>query len=178
MLRKTARQLEIPAVAVSDVFFLHEQDRQTQRLLRAIACNTSLSRLPAEQSAGRESYLAKPREYSNRFQIWPEVIADTHAIAERCVFQGPDFGLILPPYRTATAEEANALLRRAAFSGAGERYGAPLPIKVVERLEHELQIIAPMGFSSYFLVVRDIVRSGELAPVAVVQAQPRWWRIA
>jgi error-prone DNA polymerase len=28
---------------------------------------------------------------------------------------------------------------------------------VVERLEHELRIIAQMGFSTYFLVVRDIV---------------------
>lgn len=155
---KIADQLNIPAVAVSDVFFLSQHDRQTYDLLRAIACNTSLSRLPKEERARPENYLATLQEYNNRFQIRPEVLCATHEIAERCVFQGPDFGLVLPPFKNATVEEANVLLRQAAFSGAGERYGNQLPDKVTARLEHELQIIAAMGFSSYFLVVRDIVR--------------------
>ena len=86
------------------------------------------------------------------------MIRNTHEIAERCTFQGPDFGLVLPPFKEATADETNALLRRAAFFGARKRYGDHLPAKVLNRLEHELQVIATMGFSSYFLVVSDIVR--------------------
>jgi DNA polymerase-3 subunit alpha/error-prone DNA polymerase len=157
-LYKLARHLNMPAVAVSDVFFLHQHCMKTHDLLRAIACNTSLSRLPQKEKATAENYLAPLHEYTNRFQIWPEVISATHEIAERCIFQGPDFGLVLPPFKKATKKEADSLLRQTAFAGARERYGTPLPDKVRARLEHELQIIAAMGFSSYFLVVRDIVR--------------------
>lgn len=157
-LRKIARQLEIPAAAVSDVFFLHRQDRQTQALLRAIACNTSLSRLSGEQKAVRSGYLADTQEYTRRFHVWPEAIRNTHDIADRCAFQGPDFGLVLPPYRDATPEGADILLRRAVMEGARERYGDRLPANVIERLEHELRIISRMEFSGYFLVVRDITR--------------------
>ena len=48
-------------------------------------------------------------------------------------------------------------MRQAAFAGARRRYGRELGEAVVERLEHELAIIARMGFSSYFLVVDKIV---------------------
>ena len=48
-------------------------------------------------------------------------------------------------------------LRAEAYAGARRRYGEELSEAVVERLEHELAIIAPMGFAAYFLIVRDIV---------------------
>ncbi len=157
-LRNAAHRLGIPATAIADVFFLHKQEYQAHKLLRAIALNTSLSRLPAAKTASPQSYLATAGEYKRRFQVWPEVIRNSHAIAERCSFQGPQFGLVLPPFNNKTPAEADALLRRAAFSGAKKRYGDQLPQAVINRLEHELQVIAAMGFSSYFLVVRDIVR--------------------
>ena len=157
-LRKAAHRLGIPATAVADVFFLHKQENQAHALLRAIALNTSLSRLPAAETASPQSYLATAGEYKHRFQVWPEVIRNSHAIAERCSFRGPQFGLVLPPLDNKTPAEADTLLRRAAFAGAEKRYGNTLPQAVINRLEHELQIISTMGFSSYFLVVRDIVR--------------------
>lgn len=157
-LRRLARQLDIPAVAVANVLFLRPRDQQTLHLLRAIAKGTALSGLPVEEQNTRDCYLAEKQEYSRRFRIWPEVIRNTRAIAERCTFQGPEFGLVLPPYNNVSPEEANVLLRQAAFDGAEKRYGMPLAAKVKNRLDHELRIIADMGFSSYFLVVRDIVR--------------------
>ena len=53
--------------------------------------------------------------------------------------------------------DAEGELRERAYVGAEKRYGRPLPPAVVKRLEHELAVIAAMGFSSYFLVVHDIV---------------------
>ena len=54
-------------------------------------------------------------------------------------------------------ESAGEHLRDTAYRGARHRYGNDLPETVVDRLEHELAVIERMGFSSYFLVVRDIV---------------------
>lgn len=161
ILRKRARQWRIPACAICDMSFLHRQEPHAYHLLRAIAENCSLSRLPQQERLVADAFLASPQEYAHRFRMWPEVIQTSHVIAKRCRFQGPDFGLILPPYRNATVQKANWLLREAAFIGAQKRYGRSLSGKVVARLEHELQIIADMNFSGYFLVVRDIVRPVE-----------------
>ncbi len=158
VLRRTAGRLDIPSTAICDVFFLQKQHYTTCKLLQAIAHNSSLSRLPKEQIVLPQSCLATAGEYEHRFRVWPEVIRNSHVLAERCHFRGPQFGLVLPPFGSTTPAEADTLLRQSAFSGAEKRYGNPLPAAVVGRLKHELQIIASMGFSSYFLVVRDIVR--------------------
>ncbi len=62
----------------------------------------------------------------------------------------------MPPW---PENDADGHLRALAFAGAGQRYGNPLPQTVVTRLEHELTVISTMHFSSYFLVVHDIVGS-------------------
>jgi len=157
-LRKHARCLNVPCVAVVDTSILAQGEAKTLQILRAIAGNCSVSRLPVDQQMNAGKRLLSPREYERRYQIWPEVLHNTHAIAKRCEFHGPKFGLVLPPYKDLTSRDADGLLRRAALAGARERYGLPLPEKVIKRLNYELQIIASMGFSSYFLVVRDIVR--------------------
>ncbi len=53
--------------------------------------------------------------------------------------------------------DSDPALRKAAYKGARKRYGDDLSEAVVERMEHELHMIKKMGFSSYFLVVQDIV---------------------
>jgi error-prone DNA polymerase len=157
-LYRQARRLGVPAVAVPASFFLAPDDYHLHRLLRAIACRTSLSRLPAEECVSPAAGLASPAEYRRRFALWPEVVADTEAIADRCGFRGPDFGTVLPPYSSPDGREAAAVLRDQARVGACRRYGDPLPDRVVARLEHELRIIIDKGFAPYFLVVQEIVR--------------------
>ena len=157
-LRNHARLLNIPAMIVADTYILTRNEKRTLQILRAIAGNCSLSRLPVDQQMNTGKQLLSPGEYEQRYRIWPELLRNTRAIAERCEFHGPKFGLVLPPYKNLGNQDADHLLRRAALAGARQRYGSPLPKKVMKRLNHELQIIASMGFSSYFLVVRDIVR--------------------
>ncbi len=156
-LRTLAGRLGVMAVALPDVFFADPADHRLHRLQRAMATGTTLSRLPAGEAAGPGSFLDAPAAYAKRFAVWPETIANTRRIAEMCTFRGPEFGTVLPPYRNLSPARADARLRRAALAGARNRYGVPLPLPVTRRLDHELAIIAERGFSSYFLVVRDIV---------------------
>jgi DNA polymerase-3 subunit alpha/error-prone DNA polymerase len=157
-LRRAAKYLTVPLVATPGSFFLHPHDAAVHRLLRAIDLNTSLSRLTAADVAPPDAWLAPPAEYQRRFAICPEAIHATHAIAERLAFNGPRFGTVMPPLRNGNSAEPAARLRDAAYAGAHRRYGEELPEPVVDRLEHELQSIADMGFAAYFLIVRDIVR--------------------
>ncbi len=153
-LRQAAARLKVPVAAVPASFFLFPEDFPAHRLLRAVAGNTSLSRLSPADGAGPGAWLAGPEAYARRFAAWPEAIRATEKIAEKIAFSGPSFGLVLPPW---PGKDARGALRRQAYEGARRRYGAELSEPVVERLEEELAVIGQMGFSSYFLIVAEIV---------------------
>ncbi len=156
-LKRLARARGVPFVAVPGSFFLKTEDLPVHRMLRAIDLNTALSRLAPSDVAPADAWLAPPEVYAERFAAWPEAVGETAAVAERLAFDGPSSALILPPWRGKSGDSADQALRRAAYAGARRRYGRDLAETVVDRLEHELAVIAQMGFSSYFLVVRDIV---------------------
>jgi error-prone DNA polymerase len=183
--RTEARRLGVPAVAVPSSFFLVPDDTGIHRLLRAIARNTSLSRLqpsrdggaglgPAEPKRGKawkpsqgfhindvapiDAWLAPPAKYARRFDVWPETLAASDAIAERLTFTGPKLGLVMPPWRDENGRLSHEVLRERCYTGARKRYGVELHETVVDRIEHELVTILRMGFSTYFLVVEEIVK--------------------
>ena len=156
-LRKTSRYLGVPLVAVPGSFFTDPDDFKTHQMLRAIDLNTSISRLKPEDMAPYSAWLAPASEYVERFAVWPDVLHATEVLAERLTFNGPCHGLVLPPWIDPQSNDSEQVLRSAAYKGAQKRYGDDLPEIVVERMEHELDIIKKMGFSSYFLVVQDIV---------------------
>jgi error-prone DNA polymerase len=156
-LRQAARRLDLPLVAVPDSVVLTPADRDLHRLLRAIDANLSLGRVPEGDLAPEDAWLAPPAEYRRRFAALPRAVAAGEALAEALTFTGPRFGIVLPPWHGPDHRPAAAWLREAAYAGARRRYGNDLSEAVVERLEHELAVIERMGFSPYFLVVRDIV---------------------
>ncbi len=156
-LRQAARRLGAPVAATPGSFFLSAEEWAVHRLLRAIDGNTSISRLGKGDVAPTDAWLASPSEYRRRFEICPEALRAAAVLSERLTFTGPDFGIVLPPWEGKGGESADGKLRRAAYAGARRRYGKELSEAVVDRLEHELRIIGQMGFSSYFLIVREIV---------------------
>jgi len=155
---KLAKKLEITSVAVPDAYFLSPGDHKLHQLMRAIDNNTTISRLDPAETVTIYHYLTPPAEFTKRFSIWPDTVRNTLQVSERCSFEGPLTDLIMPTYKNLNKFHADRELHLRAFSGAACRYGNKLPQEVVTRLEHELKIIAEMGFSAYFLVVHDIVR--------------------
>lgn len=155
-----ARERGVAAVATPDSSIASESDADIYRLLRAIDSNSAFDR------EGRDGSLHSfngPAVYGERFAIWPEVVDASDELARKCEFTGPDWGWVMPPWEgDSSGQDAVGVLRRESYTGACRRYGDDLGEAVVERLEHELQVIADMGFPSYFLVVRDIIhRKGE-----------------
>jgi len=156
-LRLHAKDKKIPAVVTPNSDLAAKEERELHRLIRAIAegrCLDMHGPLEGEKGA---NYLRSQGEYQKSFAIWPEVLGATEKLADSCTFSGPEFGVVMPPWRNEGYSDATVALREKAYNGARERYGDDLGEEVVERLEYELKIIEQMGFSSYFLVVRDIV---------------------
>ena len=155
--RRAARRLDLPMVAVPGAFFADPGDHVVHRALRAMALKVTLPRLGPRDVAPADAWLAEPARYRRRFEVDPATLRATEVLAERCAFTGPDHGTVLPPWGGAD-QPATGALRRAAYRGARRRYGDDLSEAAVERLEHELRVIEEKGFSAYFLVVQQIVR--------------------
>ncbi|HEX7597066.1 MAG TPA: DNA polymerase III subunit alpha, partial [Polyangia bacterium] len=156
--RVRARRLGVPLVALLDNVGLQPRDHALHRVLRAIAGNTEFSWLDAREVFPPDAFFASPTMFARRFEACPEAMAGTQWVAERCTFRRPAHGLVLPPYADAQGRSSAEVLREQAYAGAAGRYGDDLSEVVVERLNYELGRIEEKGFSSYFLVVRDIVR--------------------
>jgi error-prone DNA polymerase len=163
---RAARRLGIGPVAVNDVHFVDARDFDLHRLLRAIALNTTLDRVPPEELASPQAWLKPPAEMERAYPHCPEGVAATVRIAEECSLDGPPWGaLVFPRYADLSIDGASpdaggdsfALLQARCEEGALWRYGAVTPA-VRARLDHELAIIRDKGFADYFLVVQEIVK--------------------
>jgi error-prone DNA polymerase len=140
------------------VYFLKPEDFSLHRLLRAIALNTTLSRVPASELASLGARLTPAAHIAQRLPHCPEALTNASRIAEQCVMPKPPWDrLIFPAYEGLDAEAAFRLLREKCLAGARERYGG-ITAAVLKRLDYELAVVRGKGFANYFLVVEDIVR--------------------
>src|ERR671938_1869106 len=101
------------------------------------------------------------------FAEWPEAVASTVEIAERCDATIELGKQLIPRYPTPDGRDQAEYLRELAFEGLRRRYGDPPPAEAVERLEMELGVIGRMGFDAYFLIVWDFVKYAKDNGIAV-----------
>ncbi len=156
---REAREWGLPVAAFPDASFIESEDVSVYRLRRAIALNTTVSRMKPEDKVSSGALLIGPPEHRSRFAVCPEAIQNAEILAGRIEFSGPEFGTVMPPWTNPDGCTPSRVLRRDTYAGARGRYGPRLPGPVVRRMEEELRIIHQMGFDSYFLVVRDIVQT-------------------
>ncbi len=164
-LRAAAERLGIPLVATPGSFFLSAKDAKIHCMLRAIDKNTCLSRLTAQDIAPDTAFLERPECYEHRFNMLPNAVKNSVVLADKITFQGPDFGIVMPPLdKQNLIDEKNPVndaarrLYEKTLEGAKKRYGKSLPGPVINRIDHEMAIIRQKNFCEYFLVVEKIVQ--------------------
>src|SRR5512145_2230229 len=152
-----SRRLGLPPVATNRVYFSRTEEFATHRLLRAIALNTTLSRLPEDVCATPAQWLMSGARMALHFPHVPEALENTVRIAEACHSDWRFGETIFPAFRRMKDEDAFALLMGKTHEGALRRYGS-LSREVRERIDKELTVIRQKRFAHYFLVVEEIVR--------------------
>lgn len=152
-----SRAAELPPVATTRAHFLDPAHHALHRVLRAIALNTTLSRLPADACAAPTQWFMPLPELTRQFPHVPHALENTSRIADRCKTDWDFKEVIFPQFRKLSHPDALALLRAKVEKGARWRYGT-VTVAIRTRIERELKIIGDKGYADYFLVVEEIVR--------------------
>ena len=132
------------------------RDHNAHRLLRCIANNTLLSKLPEHFQARKEEFMLTDDEIKNKFEQCPELIENAQSLIDQCFIeckQGEDKN---KKFYTSSPEEDMKYLRAVTTTGYGWRYGVDQGIWN-SHIEKELRIIAKKGFTTYYLIAYDLI---------------------
>ncbi|TDJ07003.1 MAG: DNA polymerase III subunit alpha, partial [Deltaproteobacteria bacterium] len=153
-----ARNLKIPLLPTTRARYIDPKDHFYFLLIQAIKENKTLSSL---EITGYNQYcrLYSSLESSRLFTPYLDSIKNTYKLARMCWSPPKYFPIIFPKFEGMDTGECDQLLRQKSFTGIAWRYPNGAHYKVIKRLEHELKVISGKGFSSYFLVVEDIVKN-------------------
>lgn len=154
-LAELAATLHLPLVATHNVHYATRDGHRLHDVLVAIRHNLPLEEAQPYLRPNSEYFLHAPAEMAARFAAYPEALAHTLEIAERCRVALDFRRDALPPQPDHADPDARlADLCRAALP---VRY--PHNRGQAERqLAHELQVIRQTRLAGYFLLVWDIVR--------------------
>ena len=149
-----AKRLGLPVVATNNV---HYVARAGFRLHDVLASAGSRTKLPGPyRRENAELWLKPAGEMRRLFADIPGACDATLEIAERCDLDLGLGGFHFPSVEVPAGETAYSALAKCAWRGLEQRYRPVTPASL-SRLQHELAIIQELGFSEYFLVVKDIV---------------------
>jgi len=87
----------------------------------------------------------------------PEWLAATVALAGRCAFSLDELRYEYPQEIVPDGHTPTSWLRALTSEGAARRFPGGVPASVQALVEHELALIAQLGYEAYFLTVADIV---------------------
>jgi DNA polymerase-3 subunit alpha len=153
-------------VGTGDVHYLRREDYDHHTALLCVQTKSTIA-APKLTFDTNEFYLRDSGEMTAAFAEWPEAIASTLEIAERCSVELELGKQLIPHYSTPDGSSEREYLRERVREGLRLRYGDPSPAEASERMEMELDVIDRMGFNAYFLIVWDFVKFAKENGIAV-----------
>jgi len=159
LLIELAKKIGAPLVATNDTHYTHREDHEAHDALLCVQTGCTIADPNRFKFEGTEHYLKSAQEMRYLFREVPAACDNTLWIAERAEIDIPFGNSVLPHFPIPEGFSGDGdYLRDLAYKGAHERWGENLPDSVTQRLDYELEVIGGMGFSSYFLIVWDLIR--------------------
>jgi error-prone DNA polymerase len=153
-----AEHLDVGTVATGNVHYHVRERHRLQDVLVAIKNRTTLDASHRLRRENSEYYLRPPAEMAELFRDYPEAVANTLRIAERCQFDlTRDLDYRFPDYPVPEGETPDSYLRRLCYREAERKYGRITP-QVRDRLEEELALVERHGLAGFFLIHREILQ--------------------
>ena len=157
-LAQLASAVGVAPVVTNDVLFHVPARRILHDVVTCIRHNVTIDELGLRRERHADRHLKSPGEMARLFRHYPEALARTIEIAERCRFSLAELACQYPDEITIPGLTAQEALQRRTFEGARERYPDGVPAKVEAALRHELGLIEKLDYAPYFLTVDAIVR--------------------
>lgn len=155
-LARLAVECGAPLAATNDVHYLNREDAQVHDVLLCIQTGKTVDESNRMKFPTAEFYLKTPAEMAEIFPEYPEALANTVAIADRCNVRLELGKIHMPQFQLPEGTTSEAYLEklcREAITAKGIAWDETRE----SRLTYELSVINQMGFPGYFLIVRDFV---------------------
>jgi len=150
-----AERLGLPAVASGDVHMHVRGRRALQDTMTAIRHHVTVAEAGQRLHPNGERHLRSRKDLAD---LYPRALLDeTLNIARRCTF---DLGQLRYQYPRELVPEGHdpaSWLRELTERGMRERWEDGVEEKVRRQINDELELIAELGYDSYFLTVQDVV---------------------
>lgn len=152
---KLSEEFKLPLVGTWDSHYLHQEDNEAQDTLIAINTGNVVGESKMSMKSGDYSFI-NPSQAKSIFKDIPGAVDNTLLISEKCNIEIEIGKFIFPKFEIPKNETADSLLEKIAFNGLKEK-NLDKNEDAVNRLKYELDIIKMKGYSSYFLVVEDLI---------------------
>ncbi|HJS26888.1 MAG TPA: DNA polymerase III subunit alpha [Actinomycetota bacterium] len=159
-----SRRTGLRLVATNDLHYTDQEDAKPHDVLLCIQQQKVQSDMNRLRFDSEEFYLKSPEQMRELFDEVPEACDATLEIAEMCELElvygnaAPERERFhVPRFQPPEGKDRDSYLRELVFAGAETRYQEVTP-EIRSRIDHELDVIASMGFSGYFLIVWDLIR--------------------
>lgn len=156
-----ATQFACAPVATNDLVFLTSDDYSIHRLRVNIHHNEVSGSERTQHPYTETQYMRSPAEMNEIFADLPDALTNSGHIAHRCNFL-LQRKVNVPNFPEVPGKSSDQLLAEQAQEGMTQLLGKDWQQRkegaYAERLRAELQVIADMRYSDYFLIVGDFVR--------------------
>ncbi len=156
-LSQMAQSAGVLTVVTNDVLYHDARRRILQDVVTCIREGCTIDDAGFRRNRFADRHLKPPGEMERLFERYPESLARTAAIAERCRFSLSELQYQYP-HEAEVGRTAQETLEELAWEGAAHRYAGNIPGTVSDQIGHELSLIAEMEYAPYFLTVHNIVR--------------------
>jgi len=156
-LAQFAEEYGLQLVATNDAHYVRREDAQAQDILLCIQTVTTVDDPKRMRFPNDEFYIKSEREMLELFPDYPEAIATTQKIVDRCNVKLTFGKFLLPEFHPIPeGYDAKTYLRKLCEDALPERY-PNAGEEIYKRLEYELNVINTMGYAAYFLIVWDFI---------------------
>ncbi|MBN1757649.1 MAG: DNA polymerase III subunit alpha [Chitinispirillaceae bacterium] len=159
-------ELGIPFIVANDAHYLNREDAVSHEVLLCIQTQTTMDDPKRYRFSSDQIYFKSPEEMAALFPDRSDALKNTLDIAERCNVIFNTKPQLPVPDVPGGFNHPDEYLKALASQGLREHYPHITP-GLEERLTYELEIITSMGFSGYFLIVRDFVQAAQRMGVMV-----------
>ncbi|RCW69529.1 error-prone DNA polymerase [Pseudorhodoferax soli] len=146
----------IPLVASGDVRMHVRSRKPLHDVMTATRVGRPLTECGLDLELNSEQHMRSRVQLAQRFP--QALMVETLNVAARCTFSLDELRYQYPDEVVPEGHTPTSYLRQLTYEGAGRRWPEGITPKVQTQIEHELALIADLGYEHYFLTVADIVR--------------------